>query len=648
MRKVGSLKGVGKATEQIFNDYGIYTIDDLLYYYPKKYESFVEDSLLFAVDKTVVTTRGIVASTPIVINHRGNLKSLQFKLLVDHELYKIIAFRREFLKDSLKEDMVVQVKGRFEKKRKTITASLVNLKPIESDLKAVYGFEGIYDSNVSKIVRNIFSTHQANIYETLPERIIRKRNLLDHYDMIYNLHFPRSKGILEEAIQRLKFEEALAFQIRLMEEKLKSDRIKKEAKDYDLEIVKSFIETIPYELTQDQKDAVNDIFRDFKKPYPVKRLIQGDVGSGKTVVVAIAIMGAKTAGMQSALMAPTEVLAQQHYELFKTNFKQLKTALLTSSTKNKKALKEQIKNGEIDLVIGTHALITDDTDFFNLGYVVIDEQHRFGVAAREVLETKGIADVCYLTATPIPRTLAIVIFGDMELSNIYEKPKGRKPVITKHFTHDQQESIFTHVKKELEKGNQAYFVAPSIESDFRGESVIGLYEKITEVFNNPIFMLHGRMSGQEKQEVMENFNNTPGSILVSTTVIEVGLDVKNATMMVIFDGKYFGLSQLHQLRGRVGRAEQQSYCYVISDTIDIERLEVFQKTNDGFLLADYDLSNRGPGEFLGVKQSGMISFTHVDIIEDYNMLLEAKTDALEILKNKEECDFYRINNKPKI
>ena len=644
MEPIGNVKGVGKKTEEILNNNGIYTVSDMLFKYPKKYDSFKEDNLLFAVDKTDVTTVGIVATLPIVVDHRGSLKSLQFKLLVDHELYKVIAFRREFLKDQLKENMTIQVKGRFNKKRKEINASQIILKPIKSEFKAVYNIEGIYDSNISKIVRNIFAERLVKINETLPRTLMNKHKLVDRYKMVYHLHFPYSENDLSEALRRLKYEEALNYQFNIMNERRKVDSVYKERKIYDLKKIKEFIKTIPYELTKDQKDAVNDIFRDFKKTHAVKRLIQGDVGSGKTIVVAIAIYGAKTAGFQSAIMAPTEVLANQHYETFVNNHPEIKTCLLTGSTKNKEKLKEKIKSNEYDLIIGTHALITDDTEFHKLGFVVIDEQHRFGVLAREKLETKGNPDICYLTATPIPRTLAIVVFGDMEISNIYEKPEGRLEVITKYFTTEQEHSVFEHVKKELEKGNQAYFVAPAIDSEHRGETVLNLYERVKEIFTEPIFVLHGQLSSAEKQSVMEKFSETKGAILISTTVVEVGLDIKDATMMIIFDGKYFGLSQLHQLRGRVGRSDKQSYCYVISDEADIERLQIFEKNNDGFVLSEYDLENRGPGEVLGVRQSGMIDFKYLDINQDFNLFLETKKDAAYLFTNESDFNYYLVQN----
>lgn len=645
MTNIIQVKGVGKQLQLELNHNGIFTTYDLVTRYPKKYESFTEDSLLLAVDKTIITVKGTLVSIPKIVNHRGSLKSLHFELLVEHEIVKVVAFRREYLKDQLIENMELTVKGKFEKKKKLITASQILTKKMETEFKPVYGLEGIYDTVVSKIISNIYAYQQVDIYETLPPQLIEKHHLINRKDMIELIHKPKSEQDIKKCYTRLKYEEALAFQYDLMRQRLELENDSKAIKHYDLSQVKSFIKDIPFELTQDQKDAVNDIFRDFKKPHPTKRLIQGDVGSGKTIVVGIAVMGAKTSGFQSALMAPTELLAFQHYEFFKSTFKDMKVGLLTGSTKDKKQLKEDLKAGKIDFLIGTHALVEQDVVFHNLGFVIIDEQHRFGVETRETLKDKGNADVVYLTATPIPRTLAIVLFGDMEISVIKEKPQGRKEIITRYFSGTQEHAVFEHVKKELNLGHKAYFIAPSIDALERGETVLSLYERASAVFKeHDVYLLHGKLSSKEKNDTLDSFANSKGGILVSTTVVEVGLDIKDATMMVIFDGEYFGLSQLHQLRGRVGRSDLQSYCYVLSKDSDIERLSLFSKTTDGFMLSEYDLKQRGPGEFLGVRQSGILRFDYANITDDFDLFTKAKLDAYTILKTKILDSYYRKIN----
>lgn len=641
MYRLKDVTGVGKQIEISFLNNQIESINDLIFRFPKKYQSFKEDSLLLAVDKTDVTVTGVLVDLPKVVNHRGTLKSLQFKILIEHEVIKVIAYRREYLKDSMVENMTLTVKGKYEKKKKLITAQAVLLKPLEMELKPLYLFEGIYDTVVSKVVKNIFDKNMVMLNDDLPKALVDKYSFLSKYDMVKTLHLPLSEEALVEALKRLKYEEALWFQYKMMYQKVHHELIFKQPKKYKLDEVKAFIDQIPFELTKDQKDAVNDIFRDFKKNYPARRLIQGDVGSGKTIVVGIGVMGAKSAGYQSALMAPTEILANQHYQFFKEAFKDLNICLLTGSTKDKKDIKEKIKQGYYDFVIGTHALVTDDVIFNNLGFVIIDEQHRFGVDARETLKEKGNADVVYLSATPIPRTLAIVLFGDMEVSVIKEKPVGRKDIITRYLNDQQLPSVFQHVKKELDKGNKAYFIAPSIESEERGTNVYTLFEDVQAAFKEyTVIMLHGKQSALEKQMAMEDFYQTKSSILVSTSVVEVGLDVKEATIMVITGAKYFGVSQLHQLRGRVGRSDIQSYCYVLSDDSDIERLSYFSKTNDGFSLSEYDLSKRGPGEFLGVRQSGTLKFLYADLGSDFDLFLKAKQDALWLLSNEKENKYY--------
>lgn len=641
MYRIIDAPGVGKQLEILFHNHRIETINDLIFTFPKKYQSFKEDSLLFAIDKTEVTVTGQLIDIPKIVNHRGTLKSVQFKLLVDNEVIKVIAYRREYLKESMTEHMTLTVKGKYEKKKRLITAQAVLLKPLETELKPIYQLDGIYDTTISKIVKKILDQQLVVINDDLPKVLVNKHHLMSKEEMVKTLHLPSSDERLVEALKRLKYEEALRFQYKMMYQKVHHELIFKKPKKYDLEQVKSFIQDIPFELTQDQKEAVNDLFRDFKKNYPARRLIQGDVGSGKTIVVGIGVMGAKSAGYQSALMAPTEILAMQHYQFFKNAFKNLNICLLTGSTKKKKELKEQIKHGLFDFVIGTHALVTDDVIFHNLGFVIIDEQHRFGVETRETLKEKGNADVVYLSATPIPRTLAIVLFGDMEVSIIKEKPIGRKEIITRYLSDQQLPSVFQHVNKELEKGNKAYFIAPSIESEERGTNVFSLFEEVQAAFSKyTVIMLHGKQSALEKQQAMEDFYQIKSSILVSTSVVEVGLDVKEATMMVITGAKYFGVSQLHQLRGRVGRSDVQSFCYVLSDESDIDRLQYFSKTTDGFQLSEYDLSKRGPGEFLGVRQSGTLRFEYANLGSDFDVFLKAKKDALWLLSNEKENQYY--------
>ena len=408
--------------------------------------------------------------------------------------------------------------------------------------------------------------------------------------------------------------------------------------------MKDFIETLPFELTDAQKKSVNEIFRDLKAPIRMHRLLQGDVGSGKTVVAAICMYALKTAGYQSALMVPTEILAEQHANSLTELFGEyMNVALLTGSVKGKKrkVLLEQLENGTIDCLIGTHALIQDDVTFQNVGLVITDEQHRFGVNQRQLLREKGaMTNVLFMTATPIPRTLAISVFGEMDVSSIKQLPKGRKPIITNWAKHEQYEQVLSQMTSELKKGRQAYVICPLIESSEHLEdvqNVVELYESLKLHYGEKkVGLLHGKMPAEEKDEVMTRFSQHEIDILVSTTVVEVGVNVPNATFMMIYDADRFGLSTLHQLRGRVGRSEHQSYCVLIASPkseTGIERMTIMTQTTDGFELSERDLEMRGPGDFFGVKQSGLPDFMVANIVEDYRMLEVARDEAAELIQS---------------
>ena len=414
--------------------------------------------------------------------------------------------------------------------------------------------------------------------------------------------------------------------------------------DYDISKVKQFINRLPFELTDAQKASVNEIFRDLKAPIRMHRLLQGDVGSGKTVVAAICMYALKTAGYQSALMVPTEILAEQHAESLMELFGDtMNVALLTGSVKGKKRriLLEQLENGSIDCLIGTHALIQDDVVFENVGLVITDEQHRFGVNQRQMLREKGaMTNVLFMTATPIPRTLAISVFGEMDVSSIKQLPKGRKSIITSWAKHEQYEQVLAQMTSELRKGRQAYVICPLIESSEHLEdvqNVVALYESLQQYYGaDKVGLLHGKLTPDEKDDVMQRFSDKEIDILVSTTVVEVGVNVPNATFMMIYDADRFGLSTLHQLRGRVGRSEHQSYCVLIASPkteTGIERMTIMTQTSDGFELSERDLEMRGPGDFFGVKQSGLPDFLVANVVEDYRMLEVARDEAAELIQS---------------
>lgn len=623
------LKGVGEVTLKNLKEAKIESLEDLLLTYPKTYENYELTKLSSLLDSEIVTIKGTIVSKP-TINYYQKIDVVSFYFLSNYKKVKIIAFRRAYLSKSLKEADELIIKGKYNYKKNEIVASTISNAKSHKNIKPVYKIDNILDVNISKIIKEAIKQNNFTFEENLQESIIKKYNFINKQTLIKYIHNPKNTNELKEAIKRIKYEEAYAFQKDLLTKINKP--YKRKPKNYDLELVKKLIEEIPFELTKDQKNAVNDCFSDFKADVTSYRLIQGDVGSGKTIVAAIAIYGAITAGDQVALMAPTEMLAVQHYNYFKTLFKDLvNIELLTSDTKNKELLYDNLKNNKTNLVIGTHALIEKGVGFNNLGLIVIDEQHKFGVRTRDnLIKKNNLADLIYLTATPIPRTLAISLFGDAKISTIKEKPKNRKPVITRYINDNDDLTIYNEVMKTLSRNEKIYIVAPAIESLHAKYNINNLYEKYREHFKDEeIYVLHGSMDSKQQNITINNFINSKKAILIATTMIEVGIDIKDATLILIYAANYFGLSQIHQLRGRVGRSDLISKCFLISDDEDNERLKILEKISDGFLLSKYDLKLRGPGILMGLEQTGFPKFLYLDFIEDYEILKNARNDLIK-------------------
>ena len=484
------------------------------------------------------------------------------------------------------------------------------------------------------------------IDDYIPTFISQKYHLLNKSEAIRHLHNPVDEIKLKQSIKRTKYEELFVYMLKMnyLKQSKKIDHGLKRDISYDK--VEQFIDDLPFELTRDQIKSVEEIYKDLTEDMRMNRLLQGDVGSGKTIVAFITMYINYLGGYQSALMAPTEILAQQHYQNSKELFKKynIDIALLTgkTKTKEKKEIYEKLKNGTIDFIIGTHALFTDDVIYKNLGLVITDEQHRFGVNQRSNLKNKGTTpDILYMSATPIPRTYALTLYGDMDVSNIKTLPSGKKQIITTLKTEKEIKDVLTSMYNELKQRHQIYVVAPLIEESDKIDlkNVYDLEEKFNKAFGKicNIDILHGKMKPSEKEEVMQKFKENKINILISTTVIEVGVDVKNATMMVIFDAERFGLSALHQLRGRVGRNNLQSYCILISN-YEKERLNVLTKTNDGFKVSEEDFLLRGSGDIFGLRQSGDMIFKMADLKQDFNILLKAKEDSEYLLKNLTKID----------
>lgn len=649
---IDQLKGVGEKRKAALEKLGIKTIWDLLTYFPFRYEDLTIQEIESIEDRQKVVLQGQVLS-PAHVQYYGPRKSrLSFRIKVDYAIIPITFFNQPYLARQIEEGEVLKVFGTWDAARKQLAGiKIIGNKSASENEK----FEPIYHSSkdishavIKKIVKQGWDLYHPQIEELVPSFLIKKYRLLPLKEAVFNMHFPETEQIMDTARETIVFTEFFVFQIQAQYRRMQHKNVGQgRATNYHLERLKTFFASLPFELTTAQKKVVNTISADMKRPIQMYRLLQGDVGSGKTVVAAGAMVAAQSAGLQSALMAPTEILAEQHYLSLQKFFHSfdITVALLTGSTKIKERrnILEKLATGEIDVIVGTHALIQEDVHFHNLALIIIDEQHRFGVKQRRALREKGQApDVLFMTATPIPRTLSMTAYGEMDVSVINELPPGRLPVEThwirkKSFTH-----LMNTLKRELENNSQAYVISPLIEeSDAMDlENAVKLAEEYTKIFSPTyrVALLHGKMTPDEKEKIMTDFNQHAIDILVSTTVIEVGVDVPNATMMIIHDADRFGLAQLHQLRGRVGRGKKQSQCVLIADPKSengIERMKIMTETVDGFKISQKDLEMRGPGEFFGKRQSGLPEFKVADIIEDELVLEAARFEAENILNQSE-------------
>ncbi|MDX9692458.1 MAG: DEAD/DEAH box helicase, partial [Acholeplasmataceae bacterium] len=521
--KLDQVKGIGPQTLRILRNKGIWNTYDLVLNTPKAYEDFSFTSLYDLKDKDLVTIQGKII-TPIKVNKYTKAEVTSFKLSFMNQEISIVSFNKGYLAKTFQQNDVVVVKGVYQLFKHQIVASTIIKPEKKVDIKPIYRIEDLHDANISSIIKHIFEEKQVQIFENIPKTYIERYHLVSRQDAFYKLHFPKDEQDIQQAKRRLKYEEAFFLHLKLS---LRQPSLyKRPPKAYDIHKVRDFISKIPYELTQDQKDAVNQIYLDFKKPYASYRLIQGDVGSGKTIVSMIASYAIITAGEQVALMAPTEMLAQQHYQSFKTLMKDVNIALLTSKTKQKDELKNAIKNHEYDIVIGTQALIESDVTFDHLGLIIIDEQHKFGVHTRDELIAKANAkDILYLTATPIPRTLAMAAFGEQHVSLIKQKPKERGHVETIYMTKDKVKDMYEAIRQTTNNKEHVFVVVPAITSDKVDDNIESAYQELKERLNAPIFTLHSKLPKDIQESMMHQFTFTPGSILLSTTMIEVGIDI---------------------------------------------------------------------------------------------------------------------------
>lgn len=637
---IEDIKGIGTKTINLLKKININTINDLITYYPFRYDILKRSDLNNIEQNDNVIIDGISESIPQVFHINRKLDKMSFRMNTGNYILNVIIYNRGFLKSKIKPGTEITVIGKFDKKHNSITAYNMELSLLSDNPRIEPVYHTTYGLTSKQLHHYITKIDEYDITSYIPKYLSMKYRFLDKKTAIKEIHNPTDIHHLKKAQMMLKYEELFLFMLRM--NYLKMNRGTKGLKrTIEKREVESFISNLPFTLTKDQQKCVDDIYEDLISDRRMNRLIQGDVGSGKTIVSFIAIYINYLSGYQSALMAPTELLANQHFANIKKIFDNydIKVELLTGKTKNKKKIYEELESGKIHCIIGTHALFTDDVRYHNLGLVITDEQHRFGVNQRSSLKNKGITpDILYMSATPIPRTYALTLYGDMDVSSIKSMPSGRKEVITLLRKESEIRDVLLRMYEEIKQHHQIYVIAPLIEESDKIvlENVSNLEEKMNQAFSKvcKIGVLHGKMSSKEKDAIMDQFKNNEISILISTTVIEVGVDVENATMIVIFDSYRFGLSALHQLRGRVGRNNLQSYCILISNR-EKERLNILTTTNDGFKISEEDFLLRGSGDLFGIKQSGDMVFKVADFKKDYQILLKAKEDSEEFLKSGE-------------
>ena len=637
------LPGIGPKSAEKYKKLGIETVEDLLLYFPFRYEDFKSKNVLDLEDGEKAVVSGLVA-TPANVQYYGYKRNrLRFTIKQGELVLAVSFFNQPYLADKIELGQTVAVFGKWDKAKGALTGMKL-LAQVEDDLQPVYRLsQGVSQSALVKVIKTAFEAGLDQLLEeNLPQILMDKYHLLSRRQAVRAMHFPKDLEEYKQALRRVKFEELLFFQLQLQVLKEENRSVGQGiVLDWDEKKLKALQASLPFALTEAQERSLSEILADMRSPYHMNRLLQGDVGSGKTVVAGLAMYAAVTAGKQAALMVPTEILAEQHLQSLTSLFSNLRILLLTGSLKaaERRERLDLIKSGQVDLVVGTHALIQEGVHFHDLGLVIIDEQHRFGVAQRRVLREKGQnPDVLMMTATPIPRTLAITAFGDMDVSIIDQMPAGRKEIITRWVKHQQLNLVLDWLVKEIQKGSQAYVISPLIEESeaLDLKNAIALEEELIAYFGDRvrIALLHGKMKGEEKDAIMQAFKQGEIDLLVSTTVIEVGVNVPNATVIIIMDADRFGLSQLHQLRGRVGRGDKQSYAVLVANPkteSGKRRMKIMTETTNGFVLAEEDLKLRGSGEIFGTRQSGIPEFQVANLIEDYPILEEARKVAVQVV-----------------
>lgn len=654
---IGKLKGIGEKTEALFLRIGVNTIEDLIRYYPRGYDIFEDPVPISQLEegKTAAVTGAAFGRIQVSGNQRLQITTLYLKDLTG--TLKVIWFRMPFLRNTLGKGGPITLRGRVVRKRDGLVMEHPEIyypsakyEEKRHSMQPVYSLTaGLTNNAVIKAVKQALDcvSEKMNI---LPRKVEEKYGFPPYVQAVQTMHFPENKESFICARERFAFEEFLIFILSLRRMKHSETRVENPFSLPDHPLLARFLDQLPYQLTGAQKRVWEEIRADMQGPTVMSRLVQGDVGSGKTVIAFLALLLAGLNGCQGALMAPTEVLARQHFETISGMLERysipLKAELLTGSmtAQQKRKAYEKIESGSVSIIIGTHALIQEKVHYKNLALVVTDEQHRFGVRQREALAGKGRSPhILVMSATPIPRTLAIILYGDLDISVIDEMPKNRLPIKNCVVDTSYRETAYRFMKKQVQEGRQCYVICPMVEESekLEAENVMDYSSMLSEEMGDQIRVgsLHGRMKQQEKDEIMDSFGRNEIQILVSTTVVEVGIDVPNATVMLIENAERFGLAQLHQLRGRVGRGQYQSYCIFMSPSKSKEtkeRLEILNHSNDGFFIAGEDLRLRGPGDLFGIRQSGILDFQTADVFQDAKLLQAAGTTAEEILAEDPE------------
>ncbi len=641
--KLTNVKSIGPKAAELLNNLNIQSAEDLVTYYPNKYNFIKLEKISNADENTSVYVEAEVVSIPTVMFIKKNFNRLSFKVLANEILINVTIFNRAYLKQNLPTGKKVIIFGKYNKLKNTFLASDIKFNIENNTIEPIYRLTtGLKQMQIKKYINNVLG---IEVEDRVPNYINEKYNFIEKNLAIKLIHKPTSIEDIKKSKLKLIYEELFEFMFKINYLKIKNNNACGINKNLEEEKINIFLNDLPFTPTEDQSKSFTEIKNDMLSNKKMNRLILGDVGSGKTLIATYAIYLNYLSGYQSAFMAPTEILATQHFSSLKKMLQKynLCIEIITGkmTKKEKEKIKERLIAGEINLLIGTHAIISEDVIFEKLGLVITDEQHRFGVMQRKNLENKGInPDILYLSATPIPRTYALVLYGDSDVSIIKTKPAGRKEIITKIYKEENIKEVLQKCYEQINENHQIFVVSPLIDnSESELNSVYDLKEKLSKAFkdNVSIEIIHGAMKQNEKDAIMHDYLMNNINILISTTVIEVGVDVPNASVMIIFNAEMFGLATLHQLRGRVGRSDLQSYCYLISEK-DTNRLKVMEESNDGFYITEKDFENRREGDLFGTKQSGDMVFKIADLKRDYQIVLQAGKDAEEFVKNKKYED----------